>query len=159
MRKVIIFGNSGSGKSTLATSLVKNGGLAHLDLDTIAWLPTTPPERSPITESKLRIDKFVRSNKNWVIEGCYTDLLKIAVPLANEAIFMNLDIDQCIVNSKNRPWEQHKYRSKEEQDESLNMLISWIKQYTERQDAFSFASHMKLFESFQGKKTMHTNNV
>ena len=40
MRKILIFGNSGSGKSTLAGKLCAGNGLAHLDLDTLAWQNT-----------------------------------------------------------------------------------------------------------------------
>ena len=158
MRKLIIFGNSGSGKTTLSNSIAKIEGLAHLDLDSLAWLPGTPPERSPISEAKSKIEDFIGSNKGWVIEGCYTDLLEIAAPLADEAIFMNLSNDQCIANAKNRPWESHKYQSKQEQDNNLNMLIDWIGQYTERNDVFSFESHLKFYKGFHGKKSMLTNN-
>src|SRR5262245_31604748 len=42
-RKLVIFGNSGAGKSTLAQRLAREGALAHLDLDSLAWLPTEPP--------------------------------------------------------------------------------------------------------------------
>ncbi len=67
MAKILIFGNSGSGKSTLAKHLCKTQGLAHLDLDTLAWKPTSPPD-----------------------EGCYTDLLKTVEQQSTEIIFMNL---------------------------------------------------------------------
>ncbi|MDH5592723.1 MAG: shikimate kinase, partial [Gammaproteobacteria bacterium] len=42
MRKVVILGNLGSGQSTLASSIAERENLAHLDLDTLAWLPTNP---------------------------------------------------------------------------------------------------------------------
>ena len=38
-RKLVIFGNSASGKSSLAKKLAEQAQLAHLDLDTLAWLP------------------------------------------------------------------------------------------------------------------------
>lgn len=158
MRKVLIFGNSGSGKSTLAVKISNDEGLAHLDLDSLAWLPTTPPERAPILESELKINNFINLNHDWVIEGCYTDLLELVAPMASEIIFMNLSVDKCIINAKKRPWEPHKYKSKEDQDKNLDMLLTWIKQYTERNDVCSFTSHTKFYEQFCGTKTMHTNN-
>ena len=158
MRRIIIFGNSGSGKSTLAKQLVSDEGLAHLDLDEIAWLPSTPPERDSVDSSRRKIEEFTASNDNWVIEGCYSDLLELIAPMANEAIFLNLSIEQCVENAKNRPWEPHKYKSKEEQDNNLNMLINWIKQYYERKDTFSLTAHKKLFTDFVGRKTMLTRN-
>src|SRR4051812_31760473 len=66
--RIVIMGNSGSGKSTLAKQLAETHGLAHLDLDTLAWLPTTPPQRAPDALAKL--DAFM-TTEQWVIEGCY----------------------------------------------------------------------------------------
>ena len=77
LKKIIIFGNSGSGKSTLARELNASDGLPHLDLDALAWKPGKPPERMPISDSKNKIDVFVRLNSGWVIEGCYSDLLEL----------------------------------------------------------------------------------
>jgi adenylate kinase family enzyme len=71
MRKVIVFGNSGSGKSTLAKKLVSEG-LAHLDLDTIAWDLDPNPIRKVIHESELLIKEFQSKYSSWVIEGCYS---------------------------------------------------------------------------------------
>lgn len=51
MKKIVIFGNSGSGKSTLATMYSAKYDLPHLDLDTLAWLNTSPPERKPVEDS------------------------------------------------------------------------------------------------------------
>lgn len=143
----------------MAKKLMEEVGLAHLDLDTLAWMPETPPQRAPLDQSKIKIDDFIQSNANWVIEGCYAGLLDLVAPAANEAIFMNLDVGQCVDNAKRRPWEPHKYVSKEVQDNNLEMLIDWIRQYSERTDEFSLASHMKLYENFMGKKIMLTCNI
>ncbi|WP_101759022.1 shikimate kinase [Oceanicoccus sp. KOV_DT_Chl] len=158
MKKILIFGNSGSGKSTLAKKLCQTEALAHLDLDTLAWMPTIPPLRKPIIESEKAILDFIRMHKNWVIEGCYSDLLTIALPSSTEIIFMNLPIKTCIENAKSRPWEPHKYQSKEEQDNNLPMLIEWISQYAERSDTFSQASHEQLYQQYSGSKKMLTQN-
>ncbi|WP_226649239.1 AAA family ATPase [Microbulbifer variabilis] len=157
MGKILIFGNSGSGKSTLAKRLSK-GGLAHLDLDTLAWMPTIPPQRMPLKESQLKIEAFIETHKDWVIEGCYTDLLELLANHASEIIFMDLSIDQCIVNAKNRPWEPHKYESKEAQDSNLDMLINWIKEYKNRHDTFSYQSHLNFYNAFQKKKVIYNEN-
>jgi len=154
----LIFGNSGSGKSTLAKKLKSSRNLSHLDLDTLAWKPTNPPERKAINESESEILEFINSNDSWVIEGCYSDLIEIAVPFSNEVIFMNLPVELCIKNARSRPWEPHKYGSKEAQDENLTMLINWISQYPDRVDTFSEASHKKLYEQYAGKKREITSN-
>lgn len=158
MNKIIIFGNSGSGKSTLAKHLAKTQGLAHLDLDTIAWLDTTPPQRMPIEQSTEVIDNFLSANTNWVIEGCYADLLEYVMPKANKLIFLNLPVADCITNAKNRPWEPHKYPNKQAQDDNLAMLIEWIKQYPNRDDTFSLTAHKKLYQTFAGAKEIRTKN-
>lgn len=158
MKKILIFGNSGSGKSTLAKRLVTSLGLAHLDLDTVAWEPTATPKRSSIEESKTKIESFINSNEEWVIEGCYTDLLSIAIDISNEIIFLNLSIQECIINVRNRPWEPHKYESKAEQDTNLEMLADWIAQYNERNDDFSKTAHEKLYREYRGEKRMFIKN-
>ena len=159
LAKILIFGNSGSGKSTLAQHLCKTQGLAHLDLDALAWKPTSPPERKPIDESEEEIKAFISSNYKWVIEGCYTDLLKTVEQQSTEIIFMNLSIETCISNAKARPWELHKYKTKQAQDDNLAMLIDWIGQYTERNDTFSYAAHKQFYDSYHGHKKMITQNV
>ncbi|WP_028470739.1 AAA family ATPase [Neptunomonas japonica] len=157
MRKVLLFGNSGSGKSTLAKELCERG-LAHLDLDSLAWLPTMPPLRKPLIDSQKEISKFIESNTGWVIEGCYSDLIEVAISESNEIIFMNLPVDACIANAKSRPWEPHKYANKQAQDANLGMLLDWIVLYPERTDTFSMAAHNELYEKYQGKKCMFTSN-
>ncbi|NOH72939.1 shikimate kinase [Vibrio pectenicida] len=159
MSNILIFGNSGSGKSTLAKSICKSQGLAHLDLDSLAWKATTPPERRSLNTSKMEIDNFIQENDSWVIEGCYTDLLELAESYSNEVIFMNLPIEDCISNAKSRPWEPHKYESKQAQDENLGMLIDWISQYTKRDDTFSMSAHQKFYNDYSGKKRTINSNV
>lgn len=158
MNKFVIFGNSGSGKSTLAKALALQNKLAHLDLDTVAWKPIMPPQRLSILESSKLINTFFLANSSWVIEGCYSDLLELVTPKADEVIFMNLPVSACIENAKSRPWEPHKYDTKEAQDSNLEMLIKWISQYTTRTDSFSKFAHEKLYSDFQGKKTMYVSN-
>ena len=156
MRKILIFGNSGSGKSTLSKQLSADEGLAHLDLDTIAWLPSIPPERESLSVSNEKIEQFVQENKKWVIEGCYSDLLNLASPFANEMIFLNLSVEKCIEHCRERPWEPHKYKTKQDQDKNLEMLIDWIRQYPVRTDEFSLLAHQKLFDEFKRKKTIRS---
>ena len=160
MKKILIFGNSGSGKSTLAKRLSCKYNLAHLDLDTLAWLLSNPPKRKPIEDSSKEINQFIELNKNWVIEGCYTDLLITLIPHCSEIIYMDLSVDKCISNAKARPWEPHKYTSMDEQNQNLNMLIQWISDYPNRSDTFSKDAHIDLFDKFKGKKSkIETNST
>lgn len=158
MSRVLIVGNSGSGKSTLAAKICEAQGLAHLDLDTLAWQATSPPQRELLSVSATAIDAFVRSSDGWVIEGCYTDLLELAAAHSTELIFLNLPTELCVANAKKRPWEAHKYESKSAQDANLPMLIEWIKQYSQRDDTFSLAAHSRFYQQYSGKKTLYTTN-
>jgi hypothetical protein len=138
--------------------LAEQDGLAHLDLDTLAWLPTYPPRRSPLSESKKAIDAFTAVHQNWVIEGCYTDLLELVSAQATEIVFLNLDVEHCVANAGKRPWEPHKYPTKEAQDANLVMLIDWIRQYETREDEFSLSAHLAFYEQFEGRKRMEKEN-
>jgi adenylate kinase family enzyme len=157
-RKVLVFGNSGSGKSTLAKRLAKEEHLAHLDLDTLAWLPGEPPTRTPLESSDKSIKTFLDQHSGWVIEGCYGDLLRLTELFADQVIFMNLSVERCIRNARARPWEPLKYDSLDAQNKNLGMLIDWIKQYPERSDVCSLHNHRDLYEEFSGKKRMITVN-
>jgi len=158
MDRIVIFGNSGAGKSTLAKKYSAIYDLSHLDLDTLAWKKTVPPERKAIQESTVEINRFLSKNPRWVIEGCYADLLNIVLDSASKIIFLNPGTEACIENSKKRPWEPHKYASIEEQNQNLEMLIEWIKEYPVRNDEFSYKAHSKLYEEFPGEKEQFTSN-
>ena len=152
VKKIVILGNSGAGKTTLAKKLSAEYGVPHLDLDTLAWLPSSPPERRPLEDSKQEIDRFIGVNTGWVIEGCYVDLIEFAIPSSSELIFLRPSKETCIQRAKSREWEQHKYSSKEEQDANLPMLIDWISGYEDREDVLSFSAHSKLYQIYAKTK-------
>jgi len=159
MNKIIVFGNSASGKSSLAKKLSLIHSIAHLDLDIVAWQEGTEnPQRRSLDESLKEIDHFINTNEEWVIEGCYSDLLSLISDRANQAYFLNLPLTDCIENAKKRPWEPHKYESKQVQDANLGMLVDWIRDYEERTDSFSQQAHMALYDSFNGQKNLLTSN-
>lgn len=158
MYKIIIFGNSGSGKSTLAKEYSSKYEIPLLDLDTLAWNKTNPPVRKPLNISEIDINLFINENKNWVIEGGYSDLIALVVNAANKLVFLNPGVEICIENCENRPWEPHKYDSEEKQNKNLNMLLDWVKEYPTRNDEFSLLSHQNLFNSFSGSKIEYNSN-
>ena len=157
MHFVIILGNSGAGKTTLATKISNENDIAHLDLDILAWSEDKVPTRKPLEESIESINAFLRENKHWIIEGCYADLLDYVSKEADEMLFLNVSVNDCIENCNTRSWEPHKYASKEEQDKNLDMLLGWVKEYYVRDDVFSLKSHTNLFKNFKKKKRMLSN--
>lgn len=150
MRRILIFGNSGSGKSTLARQLAQEHHLPHLDLDHLAW--TSPGIRKPTAESASEIAIYTTTNPEWIAEGCYGDLLELMLQKATEVVFLNPGVEACVANCRARPWEPEKYPSKEDQDERLEFLIQWVREYETRTDEYSFHRHRMLFDGFQGAK-------
>ena len=158
MSRILIFGNSGSGKSTLAKAISKSLGVVYLDLDTVTWKQDQPGVREDESESFKQLDAFSESSDQWVAEGCYSGLIQYLTPAASQMIFMNPGVETCVANCKARPWEPHKYSSKEEQDKRLGFLLDWVREYEARTDEFSLEAHRKLFDSFAGnKRELRTN--
>jgi adenylate kinase family enzyme len=154
MFRILIFGNSGSGKSTMARSLSNELGIAHLDLDQLAW--SSPGVRRPLADSALVIEDFLTREAEWIAEGCYGDLIDLLLPHATELRFLNPGTEACVANCRRRPWEPEKYKSPEEQDARLDFLLEWVRQYETRSDEYSLVRHRSLFDAFSGPKQEYT---
>lgn len=148
--RVVIFGNSGSGKSTLARTVAATWKVPHLDLDTVAWGESETPTRQALDVSQAAIERFTAEHDSWVVEGCYADLLPFAIAQARQVIFLDPGTDACVANCRARPWEPHKYASKELQDARLPMLEDWVRSYPTRDDEYARSRHLKLLETFPG---------
>jgi adenylate kinase family enzyme len=159
MRKILIMGNSGAGKSTLARQLAADASLAHLDLDTLAWLEGESPRRAALADAGEAMGAFTAAHAGWVVEGCYADLLQLLCAEATELIFLNLPVALCIDNARQRTWEAHKYPSPQAQQANLAMLLEWIAQYPTRRDACSLQAHQRLYHAFKGDKIMYRSNA
>lgn len=151
--RVLLFGNSGSGKSTLARALAAEHGIVHLDLDSIVWEPDKIAVLRPIEAIRASLDAFLQSHEQWVIEGCYGELIEIAAPACTELIFLNPGREACLANNLRRPWEPHKYASKAEQDAMLEGLQEWVAAYYTRDGEWSYAAHRRIFDAFRGNKS------
>ena len=151
--RTLIFGNAGSGKSTLAWHLAQAHQLAHLDLDSIVWEPgkIAVQRASDVIAESLKA--FLSAHDRWVIEGCYGELVETASSYCTELIFLNPGLQICLEHNLQRPWEPHKYESKEAQDLMLPNLQDWVTGYYDRQDQWSYDAHRRIFDSFNGSKS------
>lgn len=150
--RVLVFGNSGSGKSTLARQLAQEHRLAHLDLDSIVWEPDTIAVQRPPDAITASLAAFLSEHDRWVIEGCYGELVEAASNHCTELVFLNPGLETCLEHNRRRPWEPHKYASKEAQDAMLENLQEWVAGYYERHDPWSYHAHRRIFDAFEGSK-------
>jgi adenylate kinase family enzyme len=150
--RVAIVGNSGSGKSTLAGHISAAHSLAALDLDTVAWEPGTIAVARTADAAAADVAKFCATHERWVVEGCYAELIGRALEHTPILLFVDPGVEACLNNCRNRPWEPHKYASKAEQDEKLEFLLSWVREYYAREGDLSWTRHQALFESYRGLK-------
>lgn len=148
----LLFGNSGSGKSFYARQVAQAHGLAHLDLDTLVWEPGQIAVPRPMPAVLADLEAFTRSHQAWVIEGCYGDLIQELRSLCTELVFLNPGVEVCLANNRRRPWEPHKYRSPEAQDEMLPNLLAWVADYYIREGPWSYPYHRQLFDGHRGAK-------
>lgn len=139
----------------MAQNLAQEHELTHLDLDSLAW--DSPGVRRSIEESTRAIRDFIITHAEWVIEGCYGDLLEVVLPFCSELRFLNPGVEACIAHCRARPWEPEKYPSKEAQDRMLAFLLEWVRAYETRSDEYSLARHRALFENFTGEKREYTS--
>ena len=147
-----IIGNAGSGKSTLAWQLAGEMDLALLDLDIVAWEPERVAVPRPPDAAAADVHNFCRSYPQWVLEGCYPELIATALNYRPHLLLLDPGMDQCLANCRARPWEPHKYRSRAEQDRKLGMLMAWVEGYYHRDGDISLAAHEALFEAYRGPK-------
>src|SRR5215469_4715020 len=97
--KVLLFGNSGSGKTTYARALATREGLAHVDLDSIVWEPGKIAVQRSRESVAASLRRFIDSHANWVIAGCYGELVRAASAYCTLLVFLHPGIDACLANN------------------------------------------------------------
>lgn len=150
--RVAILGNSGSGKSSLAAALVAATATPCLDLDTVAWEPGRTAVARDEKLALADVRTFCRNNESWVVEGCYANLIAATLEYSPKLLFLNPGLEACLENCRSRPWEPHKYASKQEQDSYLPSLLSWVAEYYTRTGPLSLSAHVNCFQSYAGPK-------
>jgi adenylate kinase family enzyme len=150
--RIAIVGNSGSGKSTLARNIAGDRGVPILDLDIIFWQRDKIAVPRPFAQALVDLNRFCRDNRQWVIEGCYGDLVRAALAFRPTLIFLDPGMQACLDHCRARPWEPHKYKSKAQQDAQLDVLLPWVAAYYERDGDTSLRGHRRLFDDYDGPK-------
>jgi len=157
--RILVFGNSGSGKSTYAQALAARDHIPHLDLDTIVWEPDEIAVLRPSELIRASLEAFLLTHSDWVIEGCYGELVEAAALRATELVFLNPGLQACLGNNARRPWEPHKYPSVEQQNSMLANLQAWVTDYYQRTDQWSYAAHRRIFDEHKGSKVEYTSGT
>lgn len=150
--RIAIVGNSGSGKSTLARDLARAHDLVMLDLDTVAWEPDQIAVARDKRQALAQVRAFCTDTPRWVVEGCYADLIRAALPMASALLFLEPGVRTCIANSHSRPWEPHKFHSPQEQERHFAPLLEWVRGYYQRAGDASLREHLAVFDTFEGPK-------
>ncbi len=94
MKKVLVIGSSGAGKSTFSKKLGEKTGLKVIHLDKIYWQPNwTEPEKD---EWKSTLEKVMRENEAWIMDGNFSGTLDVRVPVCDTVIFLEMPPAVCI---------------------------------------------------------------
>jgi adenylate kinase family enzyme len=148
-----ILGNAGSGKSTLAMRLAQTHGLAHLDLDLLAWLPDVPPARDPAGGGRVAAWCAETPAPGWVVEGCYEDLVTATFPWRPHLIWLDPGEAACLAHCRQRPFEAHKHSNPAEQEARLAFLLTWVSDHYQNSGPMSRLAHQTCFEAYDGPKS------
>lgn len=157
--RIALIGNSGSGKSTLARQLSALHALPMLDLDTVAFEPGRIAVARDPAAAEHDVRAFCSAGDRWVVEGCYAFLVRTALSYSPVLLFLEPGVDACVANCRSRPWEPHKFESKEIQDRHLEFLLNWVREYYTREGDLSLAAHQALFDEYRGPKHKLTARV
>ena len=136
----------------MAAWLAHRTGATQLDLDTVAWAPNSIAVARPAEEAQSEVRAFCAAHSSWVVEGCYANLVQAALQFAPRLLFLNPGEQQCLENCRARPWEPHKYASKHEQDQRLDLLLSWVSEYYTRSGEMSLSAHTACFNAYLGER-------
>jgi hypothetical protein len=130
-----------------------------LDLDTVAWEPGKIAVARDPEAAARDVQGFCGTNESWVVEGCYASLVRAALAYSPLLLFLEPGVEACLANCRSRPWEPHKYASQQMQDQHLEFLLAWVREYYSRAGELSLAAHQELFDEYRGPKHKLTTRV
>jgi len=147
--RVAIMGNECSGKTTFAAELAQEAAVTILDLETIIWETNRTERRAaPLVHAELR--RFCEGNDSWIVEGCYGDLIAVALEWRPQLVFMNPGEAACLQNCRKRPWEP---------DDKRESLLARVSDYYRRRDSTSLHWHRHIYHDYAGPKREISSNA
>jgi hypothetical protein len=87
-----------------------------------------------------------------VIEGCYANLVEAAFRCQPLLVLLNPGLASCTANFLTRPWEPHRYASKQDQDANLEFLLSRVAEYYTRDGPMFLHARQEVFVRYPGRK-------
>src|SRR5260370_39177946 len=103
MEKIVIIGSSGAGKSTLARALGELLKIKVFHLDRYFWQPKW--REKPTVLRRLILQRLIRNNEQWIIEGSYLDTSDIRIEAADTIIFLDIFASVCFWRVLNRKFK------------------------------------------------------
>jgi adenylate kinase family enzyme len=94
MKKILIIGSSGAGKSTFARRLGEATGLPVIHLDRLFW--NAGWVETPKEEWRERVEKFLRENDRWIMDGNFSGTMEMRMTAADTVIFLETPRTVCI---------------------------------------------------------------
>lgn len=93
MARIHILGASGSGTTTLGAALADRLGHAHVDADSLFWLPTDPPftTKRPKDERQAMLHRLLPVAGQWVFSGSAPEWAKPIEPFYDLVVFLWLN--------------------------------------------------------------------
>jgi adenylate kinase family enzyme len=149
-QRTVIIGNSGSGKSVLAARLASLFHLSAIDLDHLHW-EGDGFGRKREEEAAKRLVGDAAAASSWIIEGVFGWLAEIAMLRATALIWLDLPWRACREGLLARGLQRGGTQG------DLAALLSWARDYWDRQTSSSFKGHSCIFESFLGAKVRLRN--
>lgn len=145
--RVLITGNGGSGKTWLGERLVQRLSVPLVRLDDLYWDGAYGGKER---DKRVVFDEVARraAEPYWVIEGVYGWLLPAALPRASEFIFLDLPVDACLDNIRQRG------NQGSGNEAAFAALLAWVAEYPSRENSNSRLAHQRLWDAFEGTRTI-----
>lgn len=152
MKRVLIIGSSGAGKTTLSKRLSAKTGLKIIHLDKIYWKPNwTEPEKD---EWKRTLEKVLRDDDAWIMDGNYSNTLDVRVPACDTIIFLEMPPAVCVYRVLKRVAFSYKKTRSDMADDCPEKFdwefIKWIWDFSNR----SKPKIEKILKRYEHEKTI-----